>query len=74
MVTIETIQKFYSTVSLDSHLMYPVSSVITSPGETMVLIFTSDPETPDACFLFFGNLTSTDIFYCIEGLKTVNPE
>ena len=40
--------------------MYPVSSVMTSPGETMC--FGSYPFNASNFFLFFGNLASTDIF------------
>lgn len=43
------------------YLMYPVSSVMTSPGDTICL--GSNPAKAEVLFLFFGNLASTDIFF-----------
>lgn len=48
--------------------MYPVSSVMTSPGDTICL--GSNPAKAEILFLFFGNLASTDIFYSAKMTDT----
>lgn len=46
-------------IIFQTNLMYPVSSVMTSPGDTMCL--GSSPAKAEIFFLFLGNLASTDI-------------
>ena len=48
-----------------------MSSVITSPGETIVFAFGLYPEMSATVFLFFGNLTSTDIIHYMQWMCTV---
>ena len=49
--------------------MYPVSSVMTSPGETMC--FDSIPPEDAIFFLFLGNLASTDMFKLLQSYTCI---
>ena len=60
-ITVKTLSERFWTDGLRfPNLIYPVSSVMTSPGETMC--FGSNPTKDSIFFLFLGNLTSTDMF------------